>query len=75
MRSSCSVAGDDFTLGDLVWMPYLEYFERIAAGKELLTGRPHVAAWWARVRERPAWVPLARNGAQPPIAANVAAVR
>jgi glutathione S-transferase len=73
LASHAYLAGDSFTLADLVWMPYLEYLERVAVGRELVVGRPNVAAWWARLRERPAWVAVAHSGPQPPVGADVAA--
>lgn len=48
------LAGSDFTIADLGYMPYVEYL--FAAGHgDLITSRPHVAAWWSRVSSRPAW--------------------
>ena len=48
------LAGNDLTLADICFAPYLEYLTLTpAAGK--LADYPHVAAWWAAVSERPAW--------------------
>ena len=48
------LAGDDFTIADLGYMPYVEYL--FAAGHgDLITSRPHVAAWWSRISARPSW--------------------
>jgi glutathione S-transferase len=66
------LAGDSFSLAELVWMPYLEYLGRLAIGREVIGARKHVAAWWARIRERPAWQQVAVSGAQPPVGADVA---
>ena len=35
-------------------MPYIEY---VFAGQEgdVIESRPHVAAWWKRISERPSW--------------------
>ena len=49
------IAGADFTLADICYMPYVEYL--FAAGHgELITSRPNVAAWWNRVSIRPSWL-------------------
>ncbi len=48
------LAGDAFTLADLSWMPYVEYLVGTDY-RGLILDRPHVAAWWSRVAERPAW--------------------
>ena len=36
----------------------MPYFGRLMHTPEgsLLTSRPHIAAWWKRVSERPSWV-------------------
>jgi len=49
------IAGAHFTLADIGFMPYIEYL--FAAGHgELITSRPHVAAWWTRISTRPSWL-------------------
>jgi glutathione S-transferase len=48
------LAGTDFSLADVCFMPYFEY----AMGspvKEMVAKHPHVNAWWNRVSERPTW--------------------
>jgi glutathione S-transferase len=53
------LAGETFTLADIVWMPYVNYLlERGAA--ELVTSRPNVDAWWKRISARPSWTGLAK---------------
>src|SRR5688572_7204323 len=54
LASSPHLAGSAFTLADIHWMPYVEYLERVAEG-EAIARRPHLAAWWKRVSERPTW--------------------
>jgi glutathione S-transferase len=46
------LAGDDYSLADIAFVPstgMLFFLEQA----ELVTSRPHVCAWWARVRARP----------------------
>jgi glutathione S-transferase len=57
------LAGDALSLADLCWLPYLEYLDKL--GEAPLASRPHAAAWWRRVSERPAWQTVARTGPQP----------
>ncbi|HYO52114.1 glutathione S-transferase family protein [Archangium sp.] len=48
------LAGDNFSLADISWMPYLQYLSLTPFGT-LITERPHVKAWWQRVSTRPSW--------------------
>ncbi len=48
------LAGDEFTLADVCFMPYLEYGMGTPI-KEQLAKYPHVSAWWNKVSERPTW--------------------
>jgi glutathione S-transferase len=48
------LAGSEFTLGDIVYLPYIEYLKMTPAF-ESVTKRSHVNAWWARCSERSAW--------------------
>jgi glutathione S-transferase len=48
------LVGDTFTLADLNYAPYLQYLDQGGHG-DLVAGFPNVAAWWDRVRARPAW--------------------
>jgi len=48
------LAGKDFSLADICCLPYIDYLFEAKEG-ELITSRPHVAAWWKRVSERPSW--------------------
>lgn len=43
-----------FSLADISWMPYLDYFAA-TGGSDVISERPHVAAWWKRISERPSW--------------------
>ncbi|MDW8250769.1 MAG: glutathione S-transferase N-terminal domain-containing protein [Myxococcales bacterium] len=44
----------DFSLADICYAPYVEY---LVAGKQgdLISSHKNLAAWWARVSERPSW--------------------
>ena len=48
------LAGADFSLADLGYLPYVDYLF-VAKEGELITSRPHVAAWWTRISARPSW--------------------
>jgi len=48
------LAGKDFSLADICYLPYIDYLFEAKEG-ELITTRPHVAAWWKRISERPSW--------------------
>jgi glutathione S-transferase len=48
------VVGDQFTLADIGFMPYIEYMQMTPA-KAILDKYPQVTAWWKRVSERPSW--------------------
>jgi glutathione S-transferase len=47
-------AGDQFTLADIVFMPYFE-FGMSTPIRQMIGQVPHVGAWWNRVRERGTW--------------------
>ena len=49
------LAGEQFTLADIYFMPYFALC-LVTPEATLLTGRPNIAAWWKRVSERPSWV-------------------
>ena len=48
------LAGDEFTLADICFMPYLEYAMGTPV-KDQMSKFPHVTAWWNRISERPTW--------------------
>jgi glutathione S-transferase len=48
------IAGNDFTLADICFMPYLEYVMPTPA-KEIFAKCPHLMSWWNRIAERPTW--------------------
>ena len=64
LAGSSYIAGASFSLADIHWMPYLEYFTQIGEGGAVAV-RKHLAAWWERVSGRPTWRKVARTGAQP----------
>ncbi len=48
------LAGNMFSIAEIVFAPYLEYLAVTPAANKI-GEYPHVAAWWATTRERPAW--------------------
>jgi len=48
------LAGSEFTLGDVMYMPYTDYCMATPA-KEIFAKYPNVMKWWKRVSERPTW--------------------
>jgi glutathione S-transferase len=48
------IAGADFSIADICFMPYLEYGMATPA-KEIFAKHPHLVAWWNKISERPAW--------------------
>lgn len=52
------LAGDAFSLADVVWMPYLGYLA-VTSGKDLVGPFPNVSAWWNRISARPSWKKVA----------------
>ena len=54
LASSTYLAGDQFTLADVNFLPYVEYLMASPA-KELFGKHAHVMAWWNRCSERPSW--------------------
>ncbi|GHG69353.1 glutathione binding-like protein [Comamonas sp. JC664] len=48
------LAGESFSLAEVCWMPFMEFF--VAAGGGTLLGQHKgVASWWERVSARPSW--------------------
>jgi glutathione S-transferase len=54
LAESPYLVGDALTLADICYAPYLEY-AMASDAKDRILARPNVAAWWGRVRDRPAW--------------------
>lgn len=54
------IAGDEFTLADVCFMPYLEYGMKTKL-KGVVEKYPYVMAWWKRVSERPSWRKVSGN--------------
>jgi glutathione S-transferase len=52
------LAGDQLTLADIGYMPYVEYAMGTPA-KEIFAKYPHVMTWWNKVSERPTWMKTA----------------
>jgi glutathione S-transferase len=58
LATTAYLAGDEFSLADVCFMPYFEYAMGTPA-KEILAKHPHVMAWWNKVSERPTWKKVA----------------
>jgi glutathione S-transferase len=48
------IAGKEFTLADIGFMPYIEYLF-VAGEGNLITDNPNTSAWWNRISERASW--------------------
>jgi glutathione S-transferase len=48
------LAGPQFSLGDVCFMPYFEY-SMLTPVKGMVAKFPHVSAWWNKVSERSTW--------------------
>lgn len=48
------IAGADFTIADVSFMPYLEY-AMMTPAREILGKHERVVTWWDTIRARPAW--------------------
>lgn len=49
------LVGDQFTIADICFAPYVEYAMMNETAKAIFAKHPHVMAWWNRVAERPSW--------------------
>ena len=54
LAGSPFIAGPDFTIADISYMPYLEYAMTTPA-KEIFAKHENVMRWWSTIRARPAW--------------------
>lgn len=56
------LAGDRYTLADLVWTPVIARLELIGFARSMAAHRrPHLAGWYARVRERASFAAMIRR--------------
>ncbi len=55
------LAGDQFTIADITYAPYIEYAMSTAA-KDIFGKYPSFTAWWGRVGTRPAWLKAVGRG-------------
>ncbi|MDB4997070.1 MAG: putative glutathione S-transferase-like protein [Myxococcaceae bacterium] len=58
LATTTFIAGEDLSIADIAFMPYLEYVWATPA-KEQITAHPRVTAWWNRISERPTWRTIA----------------
>ena len=54
------LAGDEFTIADIGYMPYIEYTFNSPL-KASYEKYPRVVSWWQRISERPSWIKVARS--------------
>eukprot|EP01088_Endostelium_zonatum_P001518 TRINITY_DN11826_c0_g1_i1.p1 TRINITY_DN11826_c0_g1~~TRINITY_DN11826_c0_g1_i1.p1 ORF type:complete len:215 (-),score=51.00 TRINITY_DN11826_c0_g1_i1:41-685(-) len=54
-KNSKFLVGDNFTLADVVYMPYTDYLLKVEQTKDILSKYPHVKAWWENISSRPSW--------------------
>lgn len=54
LAQTAFLAGGDFSLADICYMPYIEYAMGTPA-KEIFGKHPRLTAWWNKVSERPTW--------------------
>ena len=52
MKGGPYLAGDTYSLADVAVIPYILRLELLRLSR-IWDGRPGVAAWWQRVRQRP----------------------
>jgi len=64
LETNAYFAGDNFSLADVHWMPFLEYLEKLEPDGPVRR-RKNLGAWWQRVSQRDAWQKVARSGPQP----------
>jgi glutathione S-transferase len=60
LAKSPFLAGDQLTLADVCFMPYIDYAMGSPA-KETFAKFPHVSSWWNKISERPAWQKTAQR--------------
>lgn len=53
------MVGDQFTLADVMFMPYIEYAMNTPAKDEVFAKHANFMSWWGRVSERPSWMKAA----------------
>ncbi|HET9954229.1 MAG TPA: glutathione binding-like protein [Polyangiaceae bacterium] len=61
LEKSSFLVGEQFTIADIGYMPYIEYMLGSPA-KATLDKFPRVSAWWQRVSERPSWRKVTGKG-------------
>jgi glutathione S-transferase len=63
LASSTYLAGEEFTLADIGYLPYIEYLFASGHG-DVIDANPAVASWWRRCAERPSWMKATGKGAK-----------
>lgn len=55
LKTTKYLAGDEFTLADLAWLPYGTYLISSAGFEKAFDGHAHVKAWWTAITTRASW--------------------
>lgn len=55
------LVGDQFTIADIAFAPYLDY-SAMTDAKHIYSKYPQMSAWWSRVSERPTWQKIRATG-------------
>jgi glutathione S-transferase len=61
LEKNTFLVGDQFTVADIGYMPYVEYMTNTPA-HATLEKYPHVLAWWNRISKRPSWSKVVGRG-------------
>ena len=59
LKFNVYLAGEDFSLADITYMPYFDYLLKVKAMD--LSAYPAVQAWWERISQRPSWIKVAQG--------------
>lgn len=61
LAKSDYIAGKHLTIADISFLPYTEYFVENAEHAKLIESRPHLNAWWKKIRALPSWQKLSKQ--------------
>ncbi len=65
------LAGDAFTLADIAMTPYVNRLDMLGMSEMWSHSRPHLAAWFARVKARPTFTPCFLDYCPPDLTADL----
>lgn len=61
LAKSDYIAGDHLTIADISFLPYTEYFVENPEHAQMIESRPHLNAWWKKIRALPSWQKLSKK--------------